>query len=135
MKQSKNALIILAMLSMTFVLGLIGVYRAGYIPKGLDIFIIALTVIAAIYAFVIYLKQHKDVKSGFPAEDEMTTLIKYKAGYYAFTASMYMWLLIFLSKRLFPDVETMLGSGILMSAVFAIVIKIYLTRNYHADQD
>jgi len=135
MKQSKNALIILSILSMTFILGLIGVYRAGYIPKGLDVFIIALTVIAAVYAFVVYLKQHKDVKSGFPAEDEMTTLIKYKAGYYAFLASMYMWLLIFLFKRLFADAETMLGSGILMSAVFAIVIKSYLTRNHHADQD
>jgi len=135
MKQSRNALIIVSILSMTFILGLIGVFRAGYIPKGLDIFIIALTVIAAVYALVVYLKQHKDVKSGFPAEDEMTALIKYKAGHYAFIASMYMWLLIFLFKRLFPDVETMLGSGILMSAVFAIVIKSYLTRNYHADQD
>ena len=101
MKQSKNALIIVSILSMTFILGLIGVYRAGYIPKGLDVFIIALTVIAAVYAFVVYRRQHKDVKSGFPAEDEMTTLIKYKAGYYAFMASIYMWLLIFLFKRLF----------------------------------
>jgi hypothetical protein len=65
----------------------------------------------------------------------MSTRIKYKAGYHAFMASMYIWLFIFLFKDLFPDVETMLGGGILLSAVTAMAIKAYLTRHYHEDQD
>ena len=135
MKPSKIVLLLVSILSMLCVLGFIIVYTDGYMPTGLDVFIIVLIIIAAIYAFVTHLKQHKDVQSGFPAEDEMSTRIKYKAGYYAFLASMYMWLFIFLFKDLFPDVETMLGGGILMSAVLSIVIKSYLTRHYHEDQD
>ena len=135
MKPSKIVLLLVSILSMLCVLGFIIVYTDGYMPTGLDVFIIVLIIIAGIYAFVTHLKQHKDVQSGFPAEDEMSTRIKYKAGYYAFLASMYMWLFIFLFKDLFPDVETMLGGGILMSAVLSIVIKSYLTRHYHEDQD
>jgi hypothetical protein len=46
-----------------------------------------------------------------------------------------MWLFIFLFKDIFPDVETMLGGGILLSGVISIAIKAYLTRHYHEDQD
>jgi len=135
MKQTKRALLLVSILIMLCIWGFIAAYRTGYIPTGLDLFIFALIMIAGIYAFVTHLKQHKDVQSGFPAEDEMTTRIKYKAGYYAFLASMYMWLFIFLFKDFFPDVETMLGGGILLSAALSIVIKTYLTRNYHEDQN
>jgi len=71
------------------------------------------------------------MQQGFPPEDELSTQIKYRAGYYAFIVSMYIWLFIFLFQRHLPDVETMLGGGILLSGVTAIVIKIYLTRNYN----
>ena len=135
MKQTKRALLLVSILIMLCIWGFIAGYRTGYIPTGLDLFIFALIMIAGIYAFVTHLKQHKDVQSGFPAEDEMSTRIKYKAGYYAFLASMYMWLFIFLFKDFFPDVETMLGGGILLSAALSIVIKTYLTRNYHEDQN
>ncbi|MFC1777101.1 hypothetical protein ACFL3I_07145 [Pseudomonadota bacterium] len=135
MKQTKRALLLVSILIMLCIWGFIAAYRTGYIPTGLDLFIFALIMIAGIYAFVTHLKQHKDVQSGFPAEDEMSTRIKYKAGYYAFLASMYMWLFIFLFKDFFPDVETMLGGGILLSAALSIVIKTYLTRNYHEDQN
>jgi uncharacterized membrane-anchored protein len=135
MKQTKRALLLVSILIMLCIWGFIAAYRTGFIPTGLDVFIFALIIIAGIYAFVTHLKQHKDVQSGFPAEDEMSTRIKYKAGYYAFLASMYMWLFIFLFKDLFPDVETMLGGGILLSATLSIVIKTYLTRHYHEDQN
>ena len=135
MKQTKRALLLVSILIMLCIWGFIAAYRSGYIPTGLDLFIFALIIIAGIYAFVTHMRQHKDVQKGFPAEDEMSTRIKYKAGYYAFLASMYMWLFIFLFKDIFPDVETMLGGGILLSAILSIVIKTYLTRNYHEDQN
>ena len=102
---------------------------------GLDVFIFAMIMIAGIYAFVVQMRCFKDLKSGFPPEDELSTQIKYKAGYYAFITSMYVWLAIFLFQRHFADVETMLGCGILLSAVVSIAIKTYLARNYHEDQN
>lgn len=135
MKQTKRALVLLSILIMFCIWGFIALYKTGYIPTGLDLFIFALIIVAGIYAFVTHFKQHKDVQSGFPAEDEMSTRIKYKAGYYAFLTSLYMWLFIFLFKDFFPDVETMLGGGILLSITLSIVIKTYLTRHYHEDQN
>ena len=38
-------------------------------------------------------------------------------------------------QRHFPDVESMLGSGILLSAIIAMVVKGYLTRNYHENEN
>jgi hypothetical protein len=135
MKQAKNALLTVSVLVLLGIWGFIALYRSGYIPEGLDIFIFAMIIIAGIYAFATHMKQYKDVRSGFPAEDEMSTRIKYKAGYYAFTVSLYMWLFIFLFNRFFPNVETMLGGGILLSAVLSIAIKSYLTSHYDEDQD
>lgn len=59
------------------------------------------------------MKRYKDAEQGFPPEDELSTQIKYKAGYFAFIASMYIWL----------------------SAIIAMVLKSYLTRNYHENED
>jgi len=135
MQQTKRSLVLVSILIISCIFGFIAAYRTGYEPTGLYLLIIALIIISAIYAFVVHFKQHKDVQSGFPAEDEMSTRIKYKAGYYAFLASLYMWLFIFMFKDLFTDVETMLGGGILVSAALSIVIKIYVTRHYHEDQN
>ena len=66
-----------------------------------------------------------------PAADELSTRIKYRAGYYAFITSMYVWLFVWLFQRHFVDTETMLGFGILLSAVISIAIKAYLARHYH----
>jgi len=120
---------------MSCIWGFIAVYKAGYIPTGLDIFIFLMIIVAAVYSFVTQMNKHKDIESGYPAEDEMSTLIKYKAGYYSFMSSMYMWLFIFLFKRYFPDVETMIGGGIIFSAVMSIGIKSYMTRHFHENQD
>jgi hypothetical protein len=135
MINTKNALLLVSILVVLCVWGFIAVYRGGYVPTGKHLLIWALIIITAIYAFVTHLKQHKDVQSGFPAEDEMSTRIKYKAGHHAFLVSMYMWMFIFLFKDVFPDVETMLGGGILFSVAMSIGIKSYLTRHYHENQD
>ena len=135
MKQTKRSLILVSVLIISCLLGGIAAFSMGYVPNGLQLLVIVLIIIAAIYAFVTHLRQHREVQSGFPAEDEMSTRIKHKAGYYAFLASIYMWLFIFLFKDFFSDVETMLGGGILVSATLSIVIKAYVTRTYHEDQN
>jgi xanthine/uracil permease len=135
MKQARNALIMVSMLVLVCVVGLVVALSTGYVPNGLHMLIIALILISAIYAVVTHLKKYGDTRGGFPAEDEMSSQIKYKAGYYSFLASLYLWLFIFLFHRFFNDVESMLGSGILVSAVMAMVIKAYLSRHYHEDQN
>ena len=135
MKQTKNTLLLVSVLVMFSIWGFLAVYKAGYIPTGLDIFIFAMIMIGGIYAFITHMKRHKDFEKGIPVEDEMSTRIKYKAGHHAFMVSMYMWLFIFLFKDIFPDVETTLGGGILLSGVISIAIKAYLIRHYHEDQD
>ena len=135
MNQTKRALVLVSILIVLCILGMIAAYSTGYEPSGLHLLILGLILTTAVYALVTHYKQHKDVESGFPAEDEMSTRIKYKAGHHAFLASMYMWLAIFMFKDFFADVETMLGGGILLSAALSLVIKTYLTRNYHEDQN
>ena len=80
------------------ILGIIGLYRA--------------------------LKLAKEEREGMNTEDELSLHLKYKAGYYAYMSSMYMWLFIFLLKENFPDTETMLGGGILLSGLIAFITKI-----------
>ncbi len=135
MKNMKSYLVLVSILGMLSIWGFIVVYKAGYIPAGLDIFIFLMIVVAAVYSFVTEMKKNKDIEKGYPAEDEMSKHIKYKAGYYSFICSMYMWLFILLFKSYFPDVETMIGGGILFSAVLSMGIKSYMTRHFHENKD
>jgi len=135
MKPLKSSLVFVSVLAMLSIWGFIAVYRAGYIPSGLDVGIFAIIMISGVYAFVTHMRRYQAEKVGLPPDDELSTLIKYKAGYYAFMTSMYIWLFIFLFKGYFPDVETMLGSGILLSAFVAIGLKGYLARNFHENEN
>lgn len=135
MKPIKSSLVFVSVLTMLSIWGFIAVYRAGYIPSGLDLGIFAIIVISGIYAFATHMRRYQAERIGLPPDDELSDLIKYKAGYYAFMTSMYIWLFIFLFKRYFPNVETMLGSGILLSAGVAIGLKGYFIRNYHENED
>ena len=60
---------------------------------------------------------------GLPKEDELSHLIKYKTGYRAYMGSMYMWLFIFLFKDKFPTTESLIGGGILLSALIYFVLR------------
>ena len=135
MKQAKYALLVVSLLIMLAVWGSITAYQGGYRPDALQGLILVLILTGGIYAFVTRFKQARDVVDGFPVEDEMSMLIKYKSGHHAFIVSMYVWMLIFLLKDIFPDSESMLGSGILLSFVISITIKSYLTRHYNENQD
>ena len=104
-------------------LGFIMVVRGPELLGGLELFILILIIVLGVVVFVNALKRDKDIKAGLPVDDELSTRIKYKAGYYAYLTSMYMWLFIFLLKDHFPDVETMLGGGILLSGAISVIIK------------
>lgn len=115
---------------------LIGLIVGGYIVadkgyelfKGLDLLIFVLIVIFGVIAIYLAFKKFREKKAGLTIEDELSMQLKYKAGYYAFISSMYMWLFIFLLKDKFPDTESMLGGGILLSALIAFISKIIVKR-------
>ena len=77
-------------------------------------------------------KKDKEARDGFPSDDELSNIVKFKSGYYAYMSSMYMWLFIFLLRDKFPDVETMVGGGILLSALMAFISKIVVKKSLNA---
>ena len=119
----RKALLVSLILITLTILGFIAVVRGPALFGGLDLFILILIIILGIVVLVNALRKERDIKAGLPVDDELSTRIKYKAGYYAYLTSMYMWLFIFLLKDNFPDVETMLGGGILLSAAISVIIK------------
>ena len=128
MKKNRKTLLVTVFLTMGIVLGYIVINNGMEMFQGLNLLIFALIVIGGIIAFITAFKKDKEEKEGLTTDDEMSTLIKYKSGYYAYMASMYMWLFIFLLKDKFPDTETMLGGGILVSGLLAFISKIIVKR-------
>ena len=131
MKNNRKSLMMTSILIMAVIWGFIAVEKGTDLFKGLDLIIFILIIVIGAIAFYRALQKDKEEKEGLPTEDELSTQIKYKSGYYADLASMYMWLFIFLMKDHFPDTETMLGGGILLSALIAFISRIVVTRAFH----
>jgi len=70
----------------------------------------------------------RDIEMGVPSEDEFTKRAKAYAGNQAFEYSMFLWLLIFIFNSSFTKAETMLGVGIMGSAlIYGICLWYYKT--------
>jgi hypothetical protein len=119
----RKALLVSSILITLTILGFIVVVRGPELFGRLELFILILIISLGIVAIINALKRDREIKAGIPVDDELSTRIKYKAGYYAYLTSMYMWMFIFLLKDNFPDVETMLGGGILISGALSVIIK------------
>ena len=86
--------------------------------SGLSIIIALLIILVGVVTFVLQnVNKRRDIEAGTPAEDEFTRLAKVYAGSRAFIYSMYLWLLIFVFNSAFTKPQTMLGIGILGSAL------------------
>ncbi|TFG49911.1 MAG: hypothetical protein E4H33_01300 [Anaerolineales bacterium] len=84
----------------------------------LSIFISVLTFLIGIITFIIQIRRKKeDITKGTPAEDEYGRLAKVFSGNQAFHYSYYLWVIIFIFNSSFSKNETMLGVGILGSAL------------------
>jgi uncharacterized membrane protein len=129
MKASKKSVFLIGVLIATCGLGYFAAHRMGFPFAGLELFIFVLIVIAAVYALLDEKRKQKNVAEGFPEEDEMSDLIKYRAGYQTFLVSMYVWLAMFLFQGWFKDHDTLFGVGVLLPAVIFIGIRTYLSRN------
>ena len=100
-------------------------------PKMLLIY--GLIGIFAIISILGAVKKMKEEKEGQPIEDELTTQIKHKAGHDAYIASLYMWLFIFLFRDFFPDTESLVGGGILLTGLIGFIAKIIVKRKFNEE--
>ncbi len=131
MKKNRIILLITVIISIAIIGGFFAFDKGTSLFKGLNLLIFILIILMAALAFYNALKKDKEEKEGIPNEDELSTKIKYKSGYYAYQASMYMWLFIFILKDKFPDIETMLGGGILLSAVISVIAKHFVKKKFN----
>lgn len=128
MLKSKKVLVLLAFLTFLVVAGFVAYSQGIKSPRVLDIAIFVLIIVVAGFAIANSIRISRDERKGFPVDDEFSDRLKYKAGFYAFQTSMYIWLFIFLFRSLIPDFETALGGGILLSAFSFYLIKYILRR-------
>jgi hypothetical protein len=74
-------------------------------------------------------------KEGFPADDEFSRQLKYRASHWAFHQSFFVWIVIFLLRDSFDKAETMLGLGMLtMAALYGLNILVFKGRGM-VDED
>ena len=135
MSKSKSRIFPVSLLVMFSVWGFAALHHAGYIPEPLGIYIFAMIMITGIYAFFTHMRRYEEEKEGFAVEDELSTRIKYKAGYYSFNASLYIWCAIFVFQQSIPDTRMMLGGGLLLSMIVFMGSRAYLRRSYDENEN
>jgi len=86
----------------------------SFLPIGIAILIV---LVGAVTFITQTIRKKRNLETGAPPEDEFTKLAKVYAGNQAFLYSQYLWLLIFVFNSSFIKNETMLGFGILGSAL------------------
>ncbi len=66
------------------------------------------------------------------ADDELSIFVKYKASYYAYRTTLFIWLIVFVLQKHYISAQAMLGVGMLLSVIFGIAAKI--VANLESDE-
>lgn len=128
MKKQRIILVTTYFLILSIVLGLrYFENQTGFFKSINPLILLAIIIVAFIYTLK-SLKRKSKKKNGMPTDDELSLLIKYKIGYYSYLASLFLWYLLFAFKDHFPDTETILGGGILLSSLIVIITRIIIKR-------
>jgi len=130
--KTKRALLVITGLALFFSVGTLVYLQMTEIPIKIILVYLLIGVLAIISVFYAF-KKMKEEKEGQPKDDEFTNQIKYKSGYYAYVASMYMWLFLFLFRSYFPDIETIVGGGVLLSALIGFISKMMVKREINEE--
>ena len=86
----------------------------------------ALTSIILVFYITNEIRKRREVRLNIPVEDEMSKKQKLAAGNKAFHTSLILWMIIFVINDVFDKNETMLGIGILGSAmIYGIYLWIF----------
>jgi len=131
MKRNRIILLIASIAILAAIWGYIIYNKGRDLFLGYELYILILISLIGVIAFIKVIKRDNEEKAGLPAEDEMSNLIKYKAGHYAYMASMYMWMIIFVFKDQFPNNETMIGGGILLSVLISYIAKARVKKEFN----
>jgi len=111
-----TGLLIILILTISTVLFLI--IREGDITINIKILVISIAIsVVLVFYLTGEIRTIRERRRGIPTEDEMSYRQKEKAGNRAFHSSLLLWLLLFIFKSYFEQVETLLGIGILGSAL------------------
>jgi uncharacterized membrane protein YiaA len=92
--------------------------------------IAAFVLIVVIFSLVVGVKKLKDMKKGYPSDDELSVRIKQKAAANSFLYSFYLWLgimLFFNDEALRSSIPV--GLGILGMGILFIGFWIYYSKN------
>ena len=117
MKNYKREIVFGIVVSILF-LGLLAWFAINGSQTPFTIILAAIIILVGIITFIWRtVKKIGDLQQEAPAEDEFTNMAKVYAGNRAFHNSMWLWLLIFIFNSSFSKHETMLGIGILGSAL------------------
>jgi len=78
------------------------------------------------FLFLTNFKRYKNVKAGITINndnDELSMLLKYKAGYYALLFSLTLWGILFIFKNYFSNFEMIILIGFFLPAICAITLE------------
>ncbi len=130
MKIGKKTLVSISIFMLAAIGGFVYLFKNPDLLKGFDLFMVILIIAIGFMALLKTYKKDKEKREGFQDDDELSNMIKYKSGYYGYLGSMCIWFLIFIFKDKFPDTETMLGGGMLMSALILLVIEYFIWKDF-----
>lgn len=132
MMDEKNRFRLLAAIAASTVVGA-ALFAAGTVNAGdLDNWAVIATAMVAVAialaALLVVRKRFREMKSGFPSEDEMSTAVKMRAGYLSFFASMYLCLGLGWVFGVFLEDETieMFRVGEIMFILVAVMGVTYM---------
>lgn len=114
------------------ILGFIKFYKLPVSLTILELVQMGLAILIVIFSISSGIKRDKEEKKGFPLSDELSDFLKYKTGYYSFIASFFIWIFILIFRAtMFPEVETAIGWGILLSALSSFIIKFNIRKRFN----
>jgi hypothetical protein len=124
--QDKIKFILIVILTITFIAGFIPwalmVFKNGRSVEAMSLSLIA--IIIAVFAFIFLKMNYREIKKGFPLQDERSKRITLNSAAYAFYIGIYWLLVIMYYNDITPaklTVDQALSAGILgMSIIFAL---------------
>lgn len=117
-------------IALFYFLGMNDFSRSAKIGAALFILVLSLIVF-----LIKEIKRRRDIAKSIVVEDELTIKLKAYAGNKAFQISMILWIIIFVLQDLFADTKTLLGLGILGSALIYGICLWYFKNTHHFNDE
>jgi len=84
--------------------------------------LLALIILAAIIIFIVFIyKIRHNKRFVLQADDELSSLRKYKGGYNAYFLNLVLWVFLFTVRIQFSDISNLVGGGIILSLIIGVV--------------